>query len=804
MSFVTHTIANLYNGVSQQPVTQRLPSQCQEQINKISRVSTGLSKRPRSSSGESLSGTLGTASQQKIFRSTNMLGEKITFVVYSDGSIQMKNLDTGVSSQILTANTYLENTDSKNLKVISKDNRYLFLNKTKTVTKNSGTATAGDGNSMIIINQGFYSTNYAVNVIIDGNAYGTVSYSTPAVTDTGAASQIIPAYIALQLKNNLISNHPNLNASNCVVNGNVVTILGSTSSSIYSSSVGVAGAMTTIDSINAGGSLQDFTKLPSEYSRTTKVKIQANPNDAESGYYVVYDRSSNAWIEVAGANAENSLMPQTMPIVIQETLIDVGGVDTPDFTQLVDPWAHREAGDDDSAPFPSIANNTIKDMFFWGDRLGFLSGGNLSLSSVNKISDETGDYEFFPSTTANLVESDRIDISASTSGQSINLLFALPQDRQLIIYAKDSQMILTSSDLSKARLVDISEYSIAETASPILVGYNAYIPLDRGNYAGIMNFTQLETTSFTAEEVTQHIPTYIKGSITELSYCANEDMVFVLTDDDPNTVYVNNRFIRNQELQQNAWHKWTFPYKIKTLDVEGSILNINAYREYNDGVDKVDYEFISMNLANVKETTDDATKINFIPLLDQHLFIDRTYLSDRSLTTGFTFADLEYDRDFVGGSLVGVDNTGIIYRTDSEILSVLETDDLHLGYIYNSKYTFSEQLPSFYTQEGKIVESFSKLIIRRLNVLFYDTGKFSMNNLLTERQKTYSKKYSSMVIGSLGSLLGKLNLQSGSFGFPINSKHDTYEASIVSESPYPCNFTAAEWSGTLTRVASRY
>ena len=83
-------------------------------------------------------------------------------------------------------------------------------------------------------------------------------------------------------------------------------------------------------------------------------------------------------------------------------------------------------------------------------------------------------------------------------------------------------------------------------------------------------------------------------------------------------------------------------------------------------------------------------------------------------------------------------------------------------------------------------------------------AKFSMTNTLTERTKVYSKTFSSMVIGSVGSLLGKLNLRSGVFKFPVNSKHDACEISIISEHPYPCNFTAAEWSGTLTRISGRY
>jgi hypothetical protein len=46
MSLITQSLPALYNGVSQQPATLRLPSQCEEQINALSTVADGVRKRP--------------------------------------------------------------------------------------------------------------------------------------------------------------------------------------------------------------------------------------------------------------------------------------------------------------------------------------------------------------------------------------------------------------------------------------------------------------------------------------------------------------------------------------------------------------------------------------------------------------------------------------------------------------------------------------------------------------------------------------------------------------------------------------
>ena len=46
MPLISEQISNLVNGVSQQPPTVRLASQCEEQINGMATVAEGLKKRP--------------------------------------------------------------------------------------------------------------------------------------------------------------------------------------------------------------------------------------------------------------------------------------------------------------------------------------------------------------------------------------------------------------------------------------------------------------------------------------------------------------------------------------------------------------------------------------------------------------------------------------------------------------------------------------------------------------------------------------------------------------------------------------
>ena len=58
MGLISTTIPNLVNGVSQQPDSLRLASQCEEQVNGFSSVVDGLSKRPGTNHIARLSGVV--------------------------------------------------------------------------------------------------------------------------------------------------------------------------------------------------------------------------------------------------------------------------------------------------------------------------------------------------------------------------------------------------------------------------------------------------------------------------------------------------------------------------------------------------------------------------------------------------------------------------------------------------------------------------------------------------------------------------------------------------------------------------
>ena len=69
----------------------------------------------------------------------------------------------------------------------------------------------------------------------------------------------------------------------------------------------------------------------------------------------------------------------------------------------------REVGDEDSNPDPSFVGQTVKDMFFYMNRLGFLSSDSVILS-------QPGDYfNFFVGSAIAVSDADPIDMTASST-----------------------------------------------------------------------------------------------------------------------------------------------------------------------------------------------------------------------------------------------------------------------------------------------------------------------------------------------------------------------------------------------------
>lgn len=138
MGFVNRSIPNLYNGVSQQPPSLRLPSQATEQINGLSSVVFGLSKRPNTNHVAKLSSDVLTNS---FVHTINRDATEQYKVIITNGDLKVYSI-AGVEKTVTfpDGKTYLNATDPLSSFACVTVADYTFIvNKTVVVTKDSTT-----------------------------------------------------------------------------------------------------------------------------------------------------------------------------------------------------------------------------------------------------------------------------------------------------------------------------------------------------------------------------------------------------------------------------------------------------------------------------------------------------------------------------------------------------------------------------------------------------------------------------------------------------------------------------------------
>ena len=76
-------------------------------------------------------------------------------------------------------------------------------------------------------------------------------------------------------------------------------------------------------------------------------------------------------------------------------------------TYTVPKFNGRVAGDELSSPHPEFIGQKISDIFFFRNRLGFLSGDNVFMSRAG------GFFDFHPETVTTVLDTDPIDVAVS-------------------------------------------------------------------------------------------------------------------------------------------------------------------------------------------------------------------------------------------------------------------------------------------------------------------------------------------------------------------------------------------------------
>ena len=784
---VNDSISNLVNGVSQQPDALRLMSQCANQVNCYSSVVEGLKNRPPTEwLAKIFSGTLGDAFMHNINRDVT---ERYIVTIIDDDLFVHDLAGVAKTVNFPDGKAYLNaSMPSTAFQCLTIADYTFIVNKTIPVAMAS-TLTANRGfEGLVFVKAGQYGSTY--KVFVNGTQQAIYTTSTTDVTTLRTND------IADSLKTQLITN---LGGTWTITRGESVVHIkkndGGDFDLLTEDSQGGASLQTFKDKT------QRFTELPTVAPDGFRIMISGDPDSEFDNYYLAFSVNNlgvtfdaGTWEETVQQGIPYKLDAATMPYVLVR---ESNGT----FTFKKATWSDRTVGDEDSAVDPSFVGSTINDLFFFKNRLWFLS-------DENSISSEVGIYfNFFLTTVVTLLDSDPIDGAAPHVKVSI-MRHAVPFDQNVMQFSDQTQFFLKggATITPKSVAIDpVTEYESALTAHPIGVGRFVYFATNKGNFNGVREFfIDTATENKDANDITGHVPAYIPKGIFKFAASTVEDVLVCLTTGEPSSMFVYKYFFSGQDKLQSAWFKCTFGTGTKVLNV--TFIETIAYLAVQRS-DGVYLERMDFSPSKVDDNTATALHRGYVTHLDRRITDTNCTSVVYNAGTNETTFTLPYPIDGTMQIVTRATNPqvgtgpGVIKSIKSQGSNTLvvsgnySTQPVWIGQVFECRYQFS----TFYLRENKpqggsgIIAS-GRLQIRTVSIVYDESGYFEVH--VTPRHRSTSiYRFTGRVIGDGNNVLGEVALRKGRFNARVFSKNEDATIEIVSSSFMPFHVTSAEWEG---------
>jgi len=789
---ISTSIPNLLNGVSQQPDTIRLPNQAEIQENGLSDVVSGLGKRPPTVHVAKLNSD--TFENSKIHFINRDSTERYT-VLINNGSIKVYDLNGTQKTVVSPSLTYLTTTNPlEDINLVTVADYTFIVNKTITVSKSGTTSAVRPAEAIFYVKNGQYLTTYKID--IDG--VNRASYQTLDNSNANHASSITTDNIATELYNDLVAAFPT--GYTIVRDGSIIYFSKNTGTFTASVSDGLGGD----GLILVKDKIKSFSDLPYKGYTNFEVEVVGDQGTEFDNYYVYWD--GTAWVETVKSGLDNEFNTATLPHLLIRTAdgnfrftkADGSTYTIGATTYTVPEYNGRTCGDTITASDPSFVNNKIQDVFFYRNRLGFLSDENVIFSKVSEF------FTFYPETVTTALDDDAVDVAVSHNRVS-NLKYAISLNEELLLFADQTQFLLKPEETLTSKTVSINqatEYEIDPICKPIPVGKNVYFAFKRGSYAGVSEyFISQDLLTKEAQDTSINVPRYLTGRITSLKGSTTENTIFAFCNGEKSSLGVYKfYFDANNRSLQKSWSKYVFPSGTVLLD--GDTIETFFYLV----IKRADGTYLEK--INLK-TNEVDTNLSFPVLLDRKVLLTGTYNAGTNQTT-FTlpYPDTNTKNVILGGSWSSSLKGRLIDVASSTSTTVVVSGDYSANPCYvGNKYTFKYRFSTFYVREQKGSGSTStintgRLQLKKLKLVYGDTGYFTVT--LYPRARTASvHKFTGQILGSSNFILGQPVLESGDFQVPVQCRNLDVEMEITSDSYLPCNFLSAEWEGLFTILSSR-
>ena len=827
MALISQSISSFKGGVSQQPDVVRYPDQLKEQLNAFSSEVEGLQKRPPTIHIGRLGDSLGNTKVK--YHVINRDENEQYVLEMSKGNLRIWDL-LGNPKTIKFPNgkDYLNVVDpEKDFGATTVADYTFILNKTKVVEMLPDKTPIVNENTVLFdVRSASYGKVYAIyinDVFIGGyrcpdgretwNALWTTTtkirdYIIQGINLTAQSvpdrCSVVESYDAMTAE---VSSNPTYAASigrntNWGARGEYrVAPIGDSIIAIqrYDKqpfSFYVKDGFGGQNFYTCAGEVRSVNKLPTEAPNGYIVKVVGETGgSADDDYYLKWDDLKKVWKESLAEGIQYKINANTMPWGL---IREADGT----FTFKPLEWYDRGSGDEDSNPDPSFINKKINDIFFYRNRLGFIADENIILSASSDF------FNFWFETATGVLDTDCIDVAVSSNKVS-TLTHAIPFSRELMLFSREGQFVLGSDGPMTPKTVKVDQVASFEynpKVQPLNIGNDIYFVNNRIDYCSLMRFYTIQDVADlrNAEDVSSHIPRYIPVGISRISGNSTENTITMISETNPNTIWIYKFIMANGTNLQQSWSKWTMGTP-DTRILLAEFVNANIYFVLStpSGL----YLERAELTGNAIDFADEPVRL-FMDRKKEYVIPSGSKYSDFNNYTEVSFSDVYGAVPTLGTAYFLVTPEGYVYKVsdwDKETGKFRVTGDLRnqkvfVGRQFEFRVDLSKIVIKRANAAGSVVsEDEGRLMLRYFWFNYADSGVFKTRVSNSLKHKEYTYTCTSKLLGRSDTQLGVNKVFSNIFKFPIHELNTEVAISILSDNVQPLNIISGGWEGLYTR-----
>ena len=702
----------------------------------------------------------------------------VTDEATSKATLDAQYADCAIATIAPTA--YLAGATPEDIELLTINDYTFVLNKKKTVqmTANTTHATGLDANrAQVVINIASNSTNYEVLLTQSGT---TTTFSNTSAS-SGASADSIASALASSITANAAYTATQVGASVYITSTNPFTVEtrgGSAESAIF--------ALT--DTIG------NIARLPLQSKNGYVVKV-VNAEDIDiDDMYVKFTTDGGGtfgtgqWEETTEPGITYEFDELTMP---HQLVRQADGT----FAFGVVDWNDRIVGDENTNPTPSFVNHEISHVFFYRNRMGFLSGQNVVLSKAGDL------FNFWNTSAQTATNDDPVDISAAGK-KPVFLNYVEPTAVGLVLYSTTEQFLLsTDSDILSPRSAKVNTLS----------GYEADANVESvslGTSQAFVSKTPLYTRLFELNDISSEQPPLmadVTATVPELIPAAIDSMVaspalsiVSLGQIGTSTIY-QYRFLAESRDKRlvNSWYKWELTGTLLTQFFDSStwyavVANgTDVYVQSFDMTQSSEQGFLTLPTGEKTDVCLDLFETNPHRTYDSATDTTRIFLPYNNVS-GKTFSVVVLSN--FGAVIAGTIPAGTQHVD-------ISGDYRGINVVVGFDYDMTVDLPKLYryrVNNNQVTnDDVSSLIIHRLKVktglsgpVDYKISITGLNDWTNTVSVTQPNQYQ----------LNNVNMQASSTHVvPIFQRNENLAIRIIGNTPFPVSLLGLDWEGKLNQ-----